>query len=194
MHLTALLLPNGGKKSPLINLCRLSTPEHLILNHLFRGIKAIENAASWMKWSEVNWLSRVRLFVTPWTVACTKSLRPWEFLGKSTRVGCRFLLQGIFPTQGSNPGLPHCRQTLYCLSHQGSPAEMKEAPIHNWNSKCSLCSDLRFYQVHGDACVVCGHMSSLQLGGRVWKWSQLLANLLTQILSLVGLRGTKNVK
>ena len=29
-------------------------------------------------------------------------------------------LQGIFPTQGSNPGLPHCRQTLYHLSHQGS--------------------------------------------------------------------------
>ena len=33
---------------------------------------------------------------------------------------CHFLLQGIFPTQGSNPGLPHCRQTLYHLSHQGS--------------------------------------------------------------------------
>ena len=32
------------------------------------------------------------------------------------------LLQGIFPTQGSNPGLPHCRQILYCLSHQRSPA------------------------------------------------------------------------
>ena len=31
------------------------------------------------------------------------------------------LLQGIFPTQGSNPGLPHCRQILYQLSHQGSP-------------------------------------------------------------------------
>ena len=31
-----------------------------------------------------------------------------------------FLLQGIFPTQGLNPGLPHCRQTLYCLSYQGS--------------------------------------------------------------------------
>ena len=31
------------------------------------------------------------------------------------------LLQGIFPTQGSNPGLPHCRRTLYPLSHQGSP-------------------------------------------------------------------------
>ena len=35
---------------------------------------------------------------------------------------CHFLLQGIFPTQGLNPGLPHCRQTLYRLSHQGSPA------------------------------------------------------------------------
>ena len=33
---------------------------------------------------------------------------------------CHFLLQGIFPNQGSNPGLPHCRQTLYRLSHQGS--------------------------------------------------------------------------
>ena len=42
------------------------------------------------------------------------------FAGKSTGVGCHFLLQRIFPTQGSNPGLPHCRQTLYCLSHQGS--------------------------------------------------------------------------
>ena len=36
-------------------------------------------------------------------------------------MGCLFLLQGIFLTQGSNPGLPHCRQMLYCLSHQGIP-------------------------------------------------------------------------
>ena len=55
------------------------------------------------------------------SVACTKLLRPWDFQGKSTGVGCHFLLQGIFPTQGSNPGLSHCRQTLYRLSHQGSP-------------------------------------------------------------------------
>ena len=33
---------------------------------------------------------------------------PWDFVGNSTGVGCHFLLQGIFPTQGSNPGLPHC--------------------------------------------------------------------------------------
>ena len=47
-------------------------------------------------------------------------LCPWDFSAKSTGVGCHFLLQGIFPTQGSNPGLLHCRQTLYCLSYQGS--------------------------------------------------------------------------
>ena len=38
--------------------------------------------------------------------------------GKNTGVGCHALLQGIFPTQGSNPGLLHCRQILYHLSHQ----------------------------------------------------------------------------
>ena len=47
-------------------------------------------------------------------------LCPWDFPGKSTGVGCHFLLQRIFPTQGSNPDLPHCRQTLYCLNHKGS--------------------------------------------------------------------------
>ena len=69
-------------------------------------------------WSEVKWLSRVWLFVTPWTVATR--LLPWDFPGKSTGVGCHFLLQRIFPIQGLNPGLPHYRQTLYHLSHQVS--------------------------------------------------------------------------
>ena len=41
--------------------------------------------------------------------------------GKNTRVGCHALLQGIFPTQGSNLGLLHCRHILYSLSHQGNP-------------------------------------------------------------------------
>ena len=40
---------------------------------------------------------------------------------QNTGVGCYSLLQGIIPTQGSNPGLPHCRWILYHLSHQGSP-------------------------------------------------------------------------
>jgi len=48
-------------------------------------------------------------------------LCPWDFPGKSAGAGCHFLLQEIFPTQRLNPDLPHCRQTLYHLSHQGSP-------------------------------------------------------------------------
>ena len=46
---------------------------------------------------------------------------PWNSPGQNTRVGSLSLLQGIFPTQGPNPGLPHCRQILYQLSHRESP-------------------------------------------------------------------------
>ena len=46
---------------------------------------------------------------------------PWNSPGHNTGVGSLSLLQGIFPTQGSNPGLPHCRRILYQLSHKGSP-------------------------------------------------------------------------
>ena len=42
------------------------------------------------------------------------------FQARVLELGCHFLLQGIFPTQGSNPGLLQCKQTLYPLSHQGS--------------------------------------------------------------------------
>ena len=44
-----------------------------------------------------------------------------DFPRKNTGVDCHMLLQGIFPTQGPNPGLPHCKQILYCLSHQENP-------------------------------------------------------------------------
>ena len=46
---------------------------------------------------------------------------PWNSLGQNIGVGCQAILQGIFLTQGSNPGLLHCKQILYHLSHQGSP-------------------------------------------------------------------------
>ena len=54
------------------------------------------------------------------------SLRPhglyssWNSPGQNTGVSSLSLLQGIFPTQGSNPGLPHCTQSLYQLSYKGS--------------------------------------------------------------------------
>ena len=57
---------------------------------------------------------------------------PWNSPRQNTRVGNCFLLQGIFPTQGLNPRLPHCRQILYQLNHQGSPR------ILQWLSNLSL--------------------------------------------------------
>ena len=54
---------------------------------------------------------------------------------KNTGVGCHFLLQVIFPTQGSNPGLLHCRWILCHLSHQGSPSSHYPSPqCHTWVS------------------------------------------------------------
>ena len=51
---------------------------------------------------------------------------PWNSPGQNTGVGSFSLLQGIFPTQGSTPGLPHCNQILYQLSHQGSPLHISK--------------------------------------------------------------------
>ena len=65
-----------------------------------------------------------------WSESCSvglASLRPhrlyslWNSPGQNTGVGSLSLLQGIFLTQGSNPGLLHCRRILYQLSHKGSP-------------------------------------------------------------------------
>ena len=70
-------------------------------------------------------LSRVQLFATPLTEKPTMLLCPWDFPGKNTGVGCHFLLQGVFLTQGLNRSLPHCRQTLYRLSYQGSFASLQ---------------------------------------------------------------------
>ena len=50
--------------------------------------------------------------------------------GKNTGVGCHALLQGIFPTQGLNPGFLHCRWILYSLSHQGRPCRYISCMIY----------------------------------------------------------------
>ena len=65
--------------------------------------------------TEWKFLSRVWLFATPWTVA-QQAPPSMEFSRQVYWSGCHFLLQGIFLTQGLNPGLLH----LYHLSHQGS--------------------------------------------------------------------------
>ena len=70
----------------------------------------------------------------------TRLLCPWDFPGKDTEVGCHFLFQGIFPTQGSNPSLLHCRQILYRLSYKGGIFSINSVP-----SKISL--DSRLFQL-----------------------------------------------
>ena len=49
---------------------------------------------------------------------------PWNSPGQNSGVGSLSLLQGVFPTQGSNPSFPHCRWILYQLSHKGSPFQI----------------------------------------------------------------------
>ena len=73
------------------------------------------------------------------STAATRLLCPWNSPGKNTGVSCHFLLQGIFPTLGSNPGLLQCRQILHCLSHQGSPTALITVceTSEHWPFACS---------------------------------------------------------
>ena len=65
-------------------------------------------------------LSCAQLFMTP-GLQPSRLPWPWNCPDKNSGVDCHFLLQGIFPMQWLNPGLLHCRNIFYCLSHQGSP-------------------------------------------------------------------------
>ena len=87
-----------------------------------------ESRGTWLR------IFRIAVFLTVSRSVVSNSLRShglqrnrllhlWNFPGKRTGVGCYFLLQGIFLTQPWNPGLPHCRQTLYHLSHQFSSVQ-----------------------------------------------------------------------
>ena len=60
---------------------------------------------------------------------------PWNSPGQNTGVGSLSLLKGIFPTQGSNPGLPNCRCIIYQLSHKGSPYRPDEKNFVIMNTK-----------------------------------------------------------
>ena len=68
---------------------------------------------SWALVSEVKSLSRVRLFATPWI----RFLCPWDFPGKNYWSELPFPPPGNLPYPGIEPRSPHCRQTLYHLSH-----------------------------------------------------------------------------
>ena len=68
------------------------------------------------------------------------SIGPWDFPGKSTGVGCHFLFQGIFLTQGSNPGLPHCRQMLLLSEPPGKSYYRKHTCEYTRSHISDSCS------------------------------------------------------
>ena len=92
-------------------------------------------------------LSRVQPFVPPWTVQSI-----WNSPGQNPGVGSLSLLQGLFPSQGLNPGLPHCRRILYPLSHKAfsliapkckSQGVLKKMPSCSFLSRNKLWHVLR---------------------------------------------------
>ena len=100
-------------------------------------------------WTQGFWYS-ILLSESETHSVVTDSLRPHGLYsprdspGQNTGVGSLFLLQGIFQTQGLNPGLPHCRQILYQLSHRGSPKKetIRKPVFTQVSSKSHLANKL----------------------------------------------------
>ena len=93
---------------------------------------------------------KVKVLVTqlsPTLCHPTSLLCPWSLPGKTIGMSSHALLQGNLLTQGSNPGLPHCRQILYCLSHKGNPLlrrrsksrQLETIMQHTTNVKILVC-------------------------------------------------------
>ena len=106
------------------------------------------------KWGHVVWKESEKMKATQLcpTLQSHGLCSPWNSPGQNTGVGSRSLLQGIFPTHGLNPGLLHCRQILYQLSHQGSPRilEWVAYPFscgspRPWNQTRVSCSEGGFF-------------------------------------------------
>ena len=103
------------------------------------------------------------------------------FPGKNTGVGCNFLIQGLLLIQGSNLGLPHCRQTLYHLNHQGISFLLKVVPFWNntqsngqrnetsalaiWRTICRLLPTAEVMR-KGLSCLFCGSIYGIYLSNQ----------------------------
>ena len=121
----------------------------------------IQKSHSWAYIHTKLWLKKIHALQSSWNVKVTQSCptlqpsglyTPWDSPGQKTGVDSHSLLQGIFPAQGLNPGLPHCRRILYQLSHQGSP-KILECVAHPFSSGFSQprnrtvvsCTACRFF-------------------------------------------------
>ena len=96
-------------------------------------------------WTEVKWSHSV-VSDSLWPHGLYS---PWNSPGQNTRVSSLSLLQGIFPTQRLNPGLPHCRQIFYQLSYKGRSLDYRVAKcldmgsqrvMHDWATKAHRVS------------------------------------------------------
>ena len=94
---------------------------------------------------------------------------PQNSPGQNTGVGSLSLLQGIFPTQGSSPGLPHCRRIIYQLSHKGSP-RILEWVAYPFSSRSSRPRNLT-----GVSCIAGGFFSNWAISEAPYceRWTKL---------------------
>ena len=93
------------------------------------------------------YLTLLALQLEPTSLFC-----PWNSPGKNTGVGCLFLLQGIFPTQGLNPGLLHCRWGLYHMSHQACLFFKKQLYTSYKDTLKSKCQRMLNYNQNNNGC------------------------------------------
>ena len=98
------------------------------------------------------WLQQHCYFVAKSCLALLRtagrqSLCPWDFPGENTGVGCHFLLQGIFLTQGSSPHLLHCQADAFPLRLQGSPIMAFGLPILREENSCSTFTEIFSAQI-----------------------------------------------
>ena len=115
-----------------------SIPEFLFLDKWITNIStAWYILESSFRKRKVKLLCCVKLFETPRTVACQAPPSMW-FSRQQYWSGCHVLLQGILPTQELNPGLPHCRQTLWS-EPPGKPRKFFHISL-NWFPKNSEIS------------------------------------------------------
>ena len=122
-------------------------------------------------------------------------LCPWNSLGKNTGVSCHSLFLGIFTTQGLNPGLLHCRQILYCLSHQWRPRGLKSSvfPCQEANKGFFITISLWIFITRESLQGYSKHGSWLYLQGLSLLLDSLMAEMGTwaeRLQSYLKMRGT----
>ena len=96
----------------------------------------------------------------------TRLLWSWDSPGKNTGEACHALLQGIFPTQGLNPGLLHYKWILYRLSHQGSPHGTMDAVVSRMRRETSDMFGEHQGRLPGESNLLWGPVEKLEVSQR----------------------------